>query len=201
MNDAVLLGLIVGTPAIIAAISPFASVWLNNRNDRARRSEDYKRQDDVADRLLARQDLMTSQATEAARLLKENNHVVAAAAAAAAESAAATLGQVKATHTLVNSTHTALLQSYFDALTLNLSLMVDMVAIRRAEGSQPSVDALAQIEATREKIATLHATIEERLVATKRVEESGVLAGSTPVKIKVGAQEISGAIVKGGEQT
>ena len=147
--EPIVLALIIAVPAVIAScVAPL----LLNRQANTQRVEkeqrDNKRQDEVA-----------AKAAEAARLLLAANERVAA-------DTQEVKVKLDVIHTLVNSNMTAAMQAELDATIRELAMMREVIALNQAAGRQPSIGALAAVEATAEKIAELTATLEDRLKQT-----------------------------------
>lgn len=138
--------------AIGTVFSPLLLSWLTGRQRRAEKKQDWKRQDEVAE-----------QAAKAAALLLAQNKVVAAAAGIINE-------KLDTIHTLVNSQMTAALQSESDAITRELAMMKEVIALKRASGQEPSQGALEAIVATEAKIAELRAVLADRNVSQAEIE-------------------------------
>lgn len=109
------------------------------------RVEDTARADDVGDKLAALDTL-------------------AAAANHRAETVAAdTSNALEVIHGLVNSQMTTVMQEALDARRGQLVTMVEILDLKRADGREPTKDALAHIESARSKIKELEHEITERL--------------------------------------
>jgi len=152
--------------AVIAAlggvISPFAMGWLQARNARRMKLDDYARQDAVADKLTARQDIaeekaaeVAAQAAEAAQLLVESNRKQEEIS----KVQGAKLDQI---HTLVNSNLTAAMQDQLDARTATLVLLKEVAAGRKLGGIEPTKETLGVIASNEGKIAELSAQLSDR---------------------------------------
>lgn len=142
MDTGITVALIVAIPAFL---SPLILAWLTNRNLRFAKAQDYKRQDDVA-----------AQAASAARLLLAANERVAA-------STRITNGKLDVIHALVNSNMTAVIGAELAARRENLVLLLEVVAIKRAAGHEPTDEAISTIEVAKSKIAELETTLADRL--------------------------------------
>lgn len=160
-NQAVWIALIGAVS--LSVIGPTVSGYFTNRSRRQDREEDRKDREAVANQaaeaarlLIERQDATAAKVAEAARLVKENNKAVAAATAETQE-------QLKVIHGLVNSSMTAAMQSEYGAVQRELAMMQEVIELKRAAGKNPSVDALAAIGATKDKIAELAAALADRL--------------------------------------
>lgn len=90
-----------------------------------------------------------------------------AIAAVAAAANAKTNGKLDVIHTLVNSNMTAAMQAELDAIRREIVMMREVVALNLAAGREPTVEALAAIEATQVKITTLEAQLADRATATE----------------------------------
>lgn len=153
-----------------------APLVLSRLNDRARRQEkqqDYERQDAVAKAAEERASAATKaaedvakQAADAAQLLLESNQRVARAAATAAAQTSGKLDavaqQAAEIHTLVNSNMTAAMQGELDSTVRELAMMKEVIGLRRHGGQEPSVEALAAVEATESRVADLRSALNDR---------------------------------------
>jgi hypothetical protein len=155
--------------AVSSAISPLILSILSNRSRRAEKLEDYARQDAVAAKaeeaaklLLERQKATASDAATVARKLLDANDRVADAAQVAVETAQVTNTKLDLIHTLVNSNMTAAMQSEFDAVVRELAMMREVITLNRAAGREPSLDTLAAIKSTEDKITELRAALADR---------------------------------------
>jgi hypothetical protein len=150
VNNAVVVALIVlfGT-----VTSPLFLSYLNNRQRRDERREDYARQDAVAE-----------QAAEAARLLLESNKRVAA-------TAVITNGKLDVIHTLVNSNMTAAMQAELDRTQEVLVMLREVIALNEAAGRAASPETLARIDATERKVGELVAALNDRLTQTRIAQQ------------------------------
>jgi hypothetical protein len=164
----------VWTPIIVAIgviVGPLLLAYLTGRQRSRDKAEDWARQDAVAAqaaeaaRLLEeRQDAVARKAAEAARLLLAANERVAKQSREAADVVNGKLAQI---HELVNSNLTTQMEEAHGALTQQLVLMREVVALNRAAGREPStgaVDAIAVIEA---KVGELRAKLADRAKATE----------------------------------
>jgi len=125
MTDAVWVAMIVAVPTTIAP------VLLRLTDSKARQLE--KQQD------YAREDAVRLQAEEAARLLKANQAVVQ-------EQGERLGGKLDEIHAFVNSDMTA-------QKRMNLALLVEITALHRAAGQEPSPGTLAAISDLEKEIA------------------------------------------------
>jgi len=125
MTDAVWVAMIVAVPTTIAP------VLLRLTDSKARQLE--KQQD------YAREDAVRLQAEEAARLLKANQ-------AAVQEQGERIGGKLDEIHAFVNSDMTA-------QKRMNLALLVEITALHRAAGQEPSPATLAAISDLEKEIA------------------------------------------------
>lgn len=163
--SAVYVALIVAFGTIATVAGPIILAWLLGRQRRAEKREDYARQDAVAARVTEAADkaeTVAKQAAEAARLLVDSN---AAAALVAAQTAAVTNDKLDQIHTLVNSTLTAAIEAQLEATIEQLRMMRDALA---GQTVVPSVEAMTRLE---EKIATIRASLYDRLAQTKLAQE------------------------------
>jgi len=145
MGENVALALIVAASTVG---SPLLMAWLQGRNLRKVKEQDYARQDVVAERLFEQQEKVS------ARLLVNNTLV--------AVTSSETLGQLKVIHGLVNSQMTAALQSELDTRRHAQVLMMEVVDLKRASGHEPAEATLQESVVNGAKIAELERTIAER---------------------------------------
>lgn len=196
-SDTVLLAMIVAGSTAITGGLPIIINILNNRALASKEERDYARQDVVAKRaeeaaLRANEAAraaraVADQAAEAARLLVQSQHAAAEKAAevarllvesnaktadAAATSSAALERKVDIIHTLVNSQLSTAVQSEFDATKTVLILLLRVIDLEREAGREPSIESLAEVEATRKKITELQATVADRLKQSDKANAS-----------------------------
>jgi hypothetical protein len=152
MDPLVQIEWIAGGSAVMAAcgagtIAFVGAVILSKMNARAaadKERRDYARQDEVA-----------------LRLIKSNRQVVETAATTfdKLDGIAATAAVI---HTLVNSDLTKAIQGQLDAVTGQLKLAEEAVAVSRERGTEPSAEIIGIIEAGKEKISELQADLAQR---------------------------------------
>jgi len=65
-------------------------------------------------------------------------------------------------HILVNSNMTAAMQSELDAITRELAMMKEVIALNRAAGREPSIEAVEALQLTEIKIDELAAQLDDR---------------------------------------
>lgn len=145
-------GWVAAIVAIGTVLSPVLLAWLTGRQRQAEKREDWKRQDQVAE-----------QAAKAAALLLAQNEVVAEAAGVINE-------KLDTIHTLVNSQMTAALQSELDAVTRELAMMREVVALRQANGQEPSRESVGAMAATEAKITELQSVLADRSASQAQVD-------------------------------
>lgn len=155
--------------ALIVAGGAYATAWLNARQIRQGKEQDYARQDEVAAQLEQRQDKAEAKAAQVAELLLASNKRVEKQAAAVAE---VTDGKLNQIHELVNSTLTSQIEESHGALTQQLVLMREVIALHKAAGRKPSADALESIQVIERKVAELAAKLSDRAAATKIADAS-----------------------------
>lgn len=180
MEPALVTALAVVIPAIAAStIAPAILVWMNMRaatRNRAEEAEirrrekedDYRRQDEVAKRLV------------------ESNRMVASQVARSEQLINVKLDEV---HVLVNSAYTAALQSALEAVQAKLVVLLDSAAFKKEHRIKLSSDAMADIEATKIKMNELSTAISERMRQDALVKEEKarlVLAGVQPRQVTSG---------------
>lgn len=81
--------------------------------------------------------------------------------------AAKTNGKLDVIHVLVNSNMTAAMQAELDAIKREIVMMREVAALNLAAGREPTVEALAAIEATQVKIAELESQLADRRIAAE----------------------------------
>jgi uncharacterized membrane protein len=151
----IIIGLVSsGILAIFASVT--APLILMNR------TAAMHREDRLAD--WARQDAVAAEAKAAAAKVAAQLQVVDQRVA---EKADATNDKLDVIHTLVNSNMTAAMQAELDAIRREIVMMREVVALNLAAGRQPTVEALAAIEATQVKITTLEAQLADREIAAR----------------------------------
>lgn len=154
--DVIWVAAIAGIVSVLTGVvGPMLTAFFLNRNRRAEKVEDWKRQDEVAAQLLERQDAIAAQTAEAARLLVASDKRVA-------DTARETQAQLKVIHTLVNSNLTASMQAALDAQVSLLAALLEIVDLKGKSGFAPTTDALATVESTKAKIAELQAVLLDR---------------------------------------
>ena len=156
MMETIVIAAIV---AFSSMISPLILASLTNKQRREEKIEDYRRQDEVALRL-----------KNAANLQIASNKIVA-------EAAVSVNNKLDVIHTLVNSNMTSAMQAEYDAVVRELALMNEVISLHRAEGREPSEEALAALDTTKSKIGELKITLDERLkqseIASIQIKEQG----------------------------
>lgn len=131
--------------AVFSSITaPLVLIFFTERARRQEKLMDYAREDSKAAALLA-------------------------ATAKVEKAAEAANGKLDVIHTLVNSQLTAALQSELDAVTRELAMMREVVALNRAAGRAATPEALAAIEAATVKITELAAVMADRHLAAEQV--------------------------------
>lgn len=137
--------------------------------ERLSKEQDWARQDEVAKRvedtaiqtaaaaqlLLDRQALESLRTAEAARLLLAANERVA-------NSTGATNERLDVIHALVNNEKTQGMYTQLNETRRGLISLREIVSLKEERGKQPSVEALAEIRATEERISKLQADILDR---------------------------------------
>lgn len=158
--EPVWLGIIV---AVGALLTTALTTTLNAWQIRKGKDQDYQRQDEVADKLERRQDEIQRRTDIAARLLLENNKRVAKQSA---EEFEVTKGKLAQIHELVNSNLTTQMEESYTALTQQLVLMREVVALNKLSGRAPSPESLRAISIIESRIATLGTKLSDRAEAT-----------------------------------
>jgi hypothetical protein len=164
--------LVTNQQTIAEAAAEAARLLLEKQIETTRAQQEVARQAaKAAELLLKRQDEsdrsqqeVAKQAAEAARLLLANNERVA-------ETQEQTNGKLDVIHVLVNSTLTAALQGEMDATVREVTLMKEVLALNRAAGREPSVEALAAIDVASTKIEDLRMALADRIEATDKAAE------------------------------
>ena len=147
---AVIIVALIGT-----VVGPTVAILVGAHISAAKEERDYKRQDEVADRVAA----AAVQAESAAKLLVASNAEVAVAAVAAA---AITNGKLDTIHTLVNSNMTAAMQGEHDSTVRELAALQEIAAMRTEGGTKPSPATTIAIEMAEAKINELRAQLADR---------------------------------------
>jgi hypothetical protein len=145
------LGAASGSPVLLSV--------LNSRAQRKANLQEYKRQDQIADRLEKRQDAQAEKVEKAAALLVVSNREVADAAKAASD---VTIARLDVIHTLVNSQMTAAIQSELDATEANVVLMREIIGLNSVAGRNPTEASMDAVKATEVRIRELRVTLAER---------------------------------------
>lgn len=70
--------------------------------------------------------------------------------------------QVKTIHNLVNSNMTAVLQSELGAVTRELAMMHEVIALKRAAGQEPDIETIATVKTTETKVVVLKTILADR---------------------------------------
>ena len=155
MTESLDLGLVTLGAALLAAISPIlnliVSAWLRRRE----KAQDYKRQDAVAARLLARQDAVAAQAAEAARLLL-------AAQAKTSQQNIETQGKLNHISTLVNSNLTKEMEGRLQALYGQASLIKEKIALLNKTENGANQATRESLESLELIIANLEMLLKDR---------------------------------------
>ena len=130
-------------------ISPSILAYFINRSRRVDKKLDWEREDKVA-----------KKAEEAAKLLLESNKQIAETAA---QSHLETNQKLEVIRVDVNSNMTAAMKAELDATVDQLTLMHEVVALKKAQGIEPTKEIVARIAAKGERINELKATLKDRL--------------------------------------
>ncbi len=145
-------------PSVIfsSVTAPLVLAYLTNRQRREEKREDWKRQDEVA-----------AQAAEAAQLLldaqAETIRKTDEVAAAHKQDNIRISDKLEVIRVDVNSNMTAAMQAELDATEGQLVLMREVIALKEAQGQQPSGESLALLTAKHDRINELKATLNDRL--------------------------------------
>lgn len=167
MNGAAPIIIVLITSLTTLVISPIVLAVIARRS----KKQDWERQDKVA-----------AQAAEAARLLVSSNRQISERLE---ESNASTEQRLDQIHTLVNSNLTVAMQSETTATASHLTalqrerlLLLEIIALKRSQGLDPSEEAMAalaasgeQISAAQEKLAELRINMRTRHEQTERADE------------------------------
>lgn len=122
---------------------------------KAAQDANWAREDQLEERSIARQKVISDQAAEAARLLLESNRQVAMRA----DELNTKIGVV---HALVNSAMTSQIQTEYDGVTRELILLNLLVDGDAKAGREPSQEFVAALGAAKAKIAELRVLLDER---------------------------------------
>lgn len=74
---------------------------------------------------------------------------------------------VERVHILVNSTMTASVQANLDATERELAMTLEVIALRRDAGREPTPESIAAVDSARERIAALRETLADRVKQTE----------------------------------
>lgn len=164
ISDNVQLALIVALPPLVAV--PITA-WFTNRNllrakaieadalEKAKRLDaEIRKAEKDEDALRVRRE--REEDKRAAKELLDQT-------AKTADAAVATASKMEEVHVLVNSNYTAALEATYEALQAKLVILLESVAFKKASGIDPVQEVLTDIEATKRRVATLRATIDDRL--------------------------------------
>jgi hypothetical protein len=78
------------------------------------------------------------------------------------------------------------MQSESDAVSRELAMMLEVVELKRVAGKEPTQEVLAAIDATKAKIAELHAKLADRLKQAEVVTEQEKASRQSGVGIERG---------------
>lgn len=134
--------------ALIVGLSTAFTAYWNTRSRRMEKEQNWKREDEVAEKAAAVADTLIVSNERAARSAEQAN------------------GKLDVIHTLVNSNMTAAMEAQLVALQGQLVMMN-----RLAEIEDPTVDEAAAIKAVVSQIAELTASLRDRLAATTHAEQ------------------------------
>ncbi len=142
--------------AIIASVvGPLTMSWLTARQRRLEKAEDYKRQDEVADRARQAEEAASMGRKEVARLLETSNRE-------SREATALHSGKLEQIHKLVNSSLTESLQAELRALKHSLALLNEIVALRIKFGDPPRPSTQVAIDMVTRNIKEAESKLKDR---------------------------------------
>jgi hypothetical protein len=154
--------------ALIVALSAIINLWITGYQRKSERREDYRRQDEVAEK-----------AAEAAKLLLVNQQRALVAteevARVAATSTSSTNRQLERIHTLVNSDMTAALVGQRDQARLTLLALKKIIALDSDAGRPASPEDRASIEEVERQLAKLGEVLADRAKQQDIVDAEGPL--------------------------
>lgn len=150
MSDTLVIALVV---AFTSALSPIVLAVFTASQRRAEKIEDYRRQDEVAARLLTATTRMTEET------VKTNEQLVVI-------------------HTLVNSNMTAAMQTGYDSVVRELVLMKEVIKLHEKDGREVSQEAHDEVVRTEGKIIELRAALDERLKQASEAAEQKIAAAA-----------------------
>jgi hypothetical protein len=180
--DGVWLALSTLLTAVIVTGGALLTIWLNGKQLRAGKAQDYARQDQVAAALAQRQDVAEAKAAEVAAKAAEAAELLLAAnervAHQSAEAAQVTNGKLAQIHDLVNSNMTIQMEETHGALAQQLVLMREVINMHRAAGRPPSRDALQAIEVLGRRVGELQAQLSDRAKVTEAADAKLTQPGS-----------------------
>jgi hypothetical protein len=113
---------------------------------------------------------------ETARVLEENTKAATIVAVETKEALSKLDRDQKIIHSIVNSGQTALMTLNYESTKRELVLLRHVVDLDRKAGREPTVDALAEIEAAVQKIAELNVALTDRLRQQANVDKEAGLA-------------------------
>lgn len=146
---------VAGIGLVGAIVSPLAALTLAKRHREIERLEDQERQDQVAEKAAEVQTLLLK--TTAASIARTDE-----VARLAAENVSDTNAQLRRIHKQVNSNLTEEKRDRLVVLEAHLTLMLELVAVKKAAGLQPSTETIEKIDTLRANISALQMTIAER---------------------------------------
>jgi len=169
----VIIALFVLISAVVSVVSPLilSKMQASQRHDE--KEEDWKRQDQVAEK-----------AAEAAALLKEFNENAITASKKTDESNGLIHSQLTVIHALVNSSLTAQIQATLDSTKRELILMQEVVDMKEGSGKQVLGVARRAMELTELKISELEGQLKARLAQVNSVSNSQPIPEPTKEQIK-----------------
>lgn len=152
---AYLLALTVNTTVVLAITAPFLTflsplilAMIVSRNSRKDKEIEWRRQDEVEARLLARQKLVDEKTDKIARQLEENTDH--------------TNKRLRVIHGLVNSQMTDVLRSELGAIKNTVSLMEELIEAQKQNGVEPTIEQLAALKGRRVRIKELEDLLRKR---------------------------------------
>lgn len=151
---------------IAAVVGPVLLSYLNSKQQRASKQQDYDRLDAVADRAQKVAAAAAGRAEAASEQVKETATLLLAANERVAEATHEAAGKLDAIHALVNSQLTAALQSELNATVRELAVLGELAAMREAMGRPVSPETAAAIRSAAARIVELKANLADRAEQT-----------------------------------
>lgn len=135
--EAVYIAIIAAVTAATSMLGPIILASLSSKQRRDEKKQDWDRED-----------LVAAKAAEAAKLLVESQRALLVATKGTHE-------KLDVVHALVNSNLTTALQASYDSMSRELTMMYEIVELKRKDGAEPSDYTKSAISATEGKLKEL----------------------------------------------